>query len=89
MEDIKVDYQSIKAIAGIFDTYRDDQLNPMIDAVVAYAYNAGVSREVLESKQAEGLLAVGLADLDNPGASGDLRFSPVFELMLAQMSYGR
>ncbi len=88
-EKLVLDYKKIKAIAGIFDEYRDDVLIPIIDAVALYAYHAGVSKETLESATAQGMLACGMKDMDSPGASGDAKFSPLFDLMLNQLSYGR
>jgi len=55
-------------------------------AVKGFMANAGVSENVLESDLAVGCIVLGVSDLWQL-SGGDVKFSPVFHVMLAQLAF--
>lgn len=77
-----------KARLGIVGEYHDATLSGYIVDVKAYLYDAGVPAEALESEEAVGIVARGVADLWSYG-SGEGAFSPVFYQRAVQMAVRR
>ena len=65
--------------------YQDDTLNIYIDEVMEFMIDAGVQREVAESKAAVGCIVIGVNDLWNY-SSGGVRFSDFFKSRVVQLS---
>ncbi|MBU7320281.1 hypothetical protein [Paenibacillus oleatilyticus] len=63
----------------------DNVLTQKLRAVKVYMKNAGVSDSMLNSDLAIGCLVVGVTDLWNL-KGGDVAFSPVFHVLLAQIA---
>lgn len=80
-----LEYEKIKAIMGITYDFADDVIKPLIDTTARFCLEAGVPEEVLSSDRAYGLIAMGAKDLYTLG-SGDVKFSPIFGMMLTQLS---
>lgn len=78
--------EEVKKRLAITDESNDDVLSGLIEDVIEYCVSAGVSRETMESAKAYGLITRGVSDLWNM-ASGDGKFSDVFNLRLVQLQY--
>lgn len=78
--------EEVKKRLAITDESNDDVLSGLIDDVIEYCVSAGVSRETMESAKAYGLITRGVSDLWSM-ASGEGKFSDVFNLRLVQLQY--
>lgn len=68
--------------------YHDETLSIYIDEVLEFMIDAGVQREIAESRAAVGCIAVGVNDLWNY-SSGGVRFSDFFKSRVVQLSCKR
>ncbi|WP_276768482.1 phage head-tail connector protein [Dielma fastidiosa] len=83
----KVDHLTkVKAMLGITGNYQDETLTSYIDEVKGFMSSAGVSKSVIESSLATGLIARGVSDLWNYG-SGGASLSPYFLMRCSQLAY--
>jgi len=76
----------VKTRLGISGDFHDELLTSYISDVKVYLASAGVPSAVIESADAYGCIARGVADLWNYGA-GDGKFSEVFRERAVQMAY--
>lgn len=77
--------QEVKNGMGIYHNAQDDTLNTLIDTVKIFMQNGGVPETVVNSAAAVGCITRGVIDIWNLG-SGTGDFSPLFKLMLNQLS---
>lgn len=75
----------IKKGLGITGDYQDETLRFYIDEVKSFMVSAGVSKEVVESSEAAGVIMRGVADLWNYG-SGSVKLSDYFIQRMNQLS---
>lgn len=68
-------------------TNMDGPLNTKLKAVKAYMKGAGVSDAKMEDDLAVGVIVIGVTDIWSIDA-GEIKFSPVFNLMLCQLAVG-
>lgn len=76
----------VKTALGITGNYQDNTLNIYINDVKEYLIDAGVSKTVVESASAIGVIARGVSDLWNYGA-GNASLSPYFMQRACQLIY--
>lgn len=77
---------SVKDTLGITGDYQDTTLLNYINEVKEFMLDAGVKKEIVESKSSSGLVARGVADLWNYG-SGKADLSPYFMKRVIQLCY--
>lgn len=87
MTDAELLYE-VKNRIGITGDYQDTTIQGHIEDVKEYLEDAGVPRELLNSKASVGIVARGVSDLWNYG-SGDGVLSPYFYERATQLSYRR
>lgn len=78
--------QKVKSSLGITGNYQDNTLNEYINEVKEYLSDAGVSKEIIDSKSSIGVITRGVSDLWNYG-SGNASLSPYFIQRTIQLSY--
>lgn len=78
----------IKTRLAVTGNYHDALLAAYAEDVKAFLVDGGVPAEVVESDEAVGCIARGVADLWDYG-SGEGKFSPVFLQRAAQMAVRR
>lgn len=64
----------------------DGVLSQKVTAVKSFMKRAGVSDETLNSEDAVGVIVMGVGDIWNQEA-GEVKFSPAFITMTAQLTY--
>ena len=75
----------VKTALGISGDYQDETVTFHIEAVIEEMVDAGVKREVAESEDAVGCIAIGVNDLWNY-ASGGVKHSEAFDRRMIQLS---
>jgi len=78
--------QAVKEGMNISGNYQDKALMVYLMEAREYLLDAGVSKEILDSRKAVGILARGIADLWNYGA-GNGKLSPYFKERAIQLIY--
>jgi len=76
----------VKIALGVTGNYLDETLEIYISEVKQYIRDSGVPDEVLESSQAVGVIARGVADLWGGGSSGT-KLSEYFFQRVTQLKY--
>lgn len=80
--------ERVKIALNITGDYQNDTIQSYIDEVIEFMCDAGVSREIAESKTAIGTIARGVSDLWNYGAN-NTTYSNYFLQRVIQLSYKR
>lgn len=75
----------VKAGIGHSGAFHDGVILPKAKAVVGYMSKAGVNIENLYSDTGIACICIGVTDIWNI-SSGEIKFSPVFEMMLNQLA---
>lgn len=78
--------EEVKSNLGITGTFQDETIQGYIDEVKQFLIDAGVDKEIAESKKAIGIITRGVADLWNYG-SGGTSLSPYFMQRATQLSF--
>lgn len=76
--------EEVKSRIGATGTYNDPAISGIIEDVKAFILDVGVPESVVESDQAVGLIARGVADMWNYGA-GKGEWSEIFMMRLYQL----
>lgn len=77
---------AVKKALGITTDYQDNTLQQYINEVIQYLLDAGVSKTILNSTEAYGVIIRGVSDLWNYG-SGGTDLSPYFIQRAIQLKY--
>lgn len=77
--------EAIKSALGITGDYQDATLTQYINEVKAFMIDGGVATSIVESSEAYGVIARGVADLWNYG-SGGTSFSTYFIQRVTQLA---
>lgn len=85
---MNLNYEKIKSFMGIYDSYQDETIIPIIDEVAQFMVEAGVNEEIVQADTTCGVIARGTMDLWNYG-SGQVTFSPIFNSRVTQLSLKR
>ena len=78
--------EEVKSNLGITGTFQDETIQGYIDEVKQFLIDAGVDKEIAESKEAIGIITRGVADLWNYW-SGGTSLSPYFMQRATQLSF--
>lgn len=83
-----MDYQFVEQILKMIgaSSYQFATIESYIEEVIDYMVDAGVSREIANSRKCIGTVTRGVMDLWNYG-SGDVSFSQYFKERVTQLSY--
>lgn len=80
--------RKVKIALNITGDYQNETISLYIDEVIEFMKDAGVQKEIAESKQALGTIAIGVSDLWNYGAN-NTTYSKYFLQRVIQLSYKR
>lgn len=78
--------EEVKKSLGITGNFQDETVTGYIEEVKAFMVDAGVSPEVVSSRESAGVISRGVADLWNYGA-GNTELSKYFLQRVTQLCY--
>lgn len=78
--------KKVKIALNITGDYQNETIQAYIEEVIEFMCDAGVSKEIAESKRALGTIARGVSDLWNYGAN-NTTYSNYFLQRVIQLSY--
>lgn len=82
--------EEVKKRSGLQgNDYQNDSIDGMIEDVLYFMIDAGVSEKVAYSKKAIGAVTRGVIDSWNMDSDGKTDFSPLFYKRLSQLCYGK